>query len=406
MMVFSLGAYSSIGVASQKYHDDDLKRYYSSIITLSLLSYTILALLTYVILSWLGVEKIIILLAAMVEGLAGMCISFANNRFIHSLKAKENFYLSLAVLLSTLITSIVLLNHLDKEINYWGRILGLICPKAIIALIILLSFWKEKSFFVFEYWKFCLYISIPIAVHNVSNLVLSQSDRVMLQGIVSDSEAGVYSLAYGFASILVTIYGALYHTWLPFYLRYAKSGDAASILRHGRNYIRVFSYLMVGFLLIYQEVFRIFADSTYWSGITIIPILLVGFFFMHLYSLSIMYELYNQKSKMMGFATFVTALCNILLNFVFIKRYGALGAAVASSTSYCIEFIIHYLYANSYIKGYYPFKIMNIFPEILIGVLGLCLFIVFHKLVFIRWILAVITGVCLIYSVKKEGSII
>ena len=53
---------------------------------------------------------------------------------------------------------------------------------------------KSKPIFNKKYWKFGLKYSLPIVPHGISQVLLSQFDRIMIRAIVGNSEAGIYSI--------------------------------------------------------------------------------------------------------------------------------------------------------------------------------------------------------------------
>lgn len=69
-----------------------------------------------------------------------------------------------------------------------------------------------------EYLKYGIAVGFPIVFHSLSQQILGQSDRVMMQWFgVNADKIGIYSLFYTISSVLVTILGALNNSWCPFY---------------------------------------------------------------------------------------------------------------------------------------------------------------------------------------------
>lgn len=55
--------------------------------------------------------------------------------------------------------------------------------------------------------------SLPIVPHGISQVLLSQFDRIMIRAIVGNSEAGIYSLAGNIKLILTIITDSIGTTW-------------------------------------------------------------------------------------------------------------------------------------------------------------------------------------------------
>lgn len=409
-MLFSLGIYGTIGVARTRIEKNRQLEYQSSVLFLCTISYCLLSLISFCVLKvFLNhlINDWMLLFFAFIEGFEGCCINFANNKFIYEFKPKKNFFLSLYVSISSITLSLVLIKFFPYNVNYYGRILGLVVSKSLVAVIIWILVIKHgKCLFHAQYWRFCLPLSIPIALHNLSNLILSQSDKVMLQSMEDNDIVGIYSLAYGFGGILVTIYETLYKTWLPFYFEYSREKNQIKIFKHGRNYLQIFTIISLGFLYVYKEVYQIFASRDYWDGMILIPVFVMGFYFMFLYSFSVMYELYNKKTKFMAIATFMSAISNLILNFILINYIGILGAAFASSIAYFLEFLFHYIYACRCVKEEkYPFGFVFFAPYVIVMGIFSGLYVILYNHWIVRWIIASVLGIYLLAAIIKRRSI-
>ena len=212
---------------------------------------------------------------------------------------------------------------LPSSKNYWGRIIGISFTYIIIGTIsAIFIFIKGKVFFNKEYWRFCIPLALPIVFHNLSGLILSQSDRVMLQYSSSFSYVGIYSLAYSFGSIISTIWNALNNSWVPFYYEFTNYNKNAELKEHTKNYTELFTVLSIGFILLSPEVYHVFAGKEYWGGTELITIFAMGFYMIFLYSFHVNYEFYNRKTVTIAIGTMGAAIINIILNYILIKQYG------------------------------------------------------------------------------------
>ena len=77
-----------------------------------------------------------------------------------------------------------------------------------------------------------------------------------------------------------------------------------------------------------------------------IPWLLLGYVFQGGYFMMTNYILYSEKTIYNGIVTIISGLISLLLNFVLIRQYGAVGAAMAFSATYLIYFMITWTVAN------------------------------------------------------------
>ncbi len=398
-----LSVQGTLGMSFVDYDEDERFKYQSSILflgTVIYLLFTTLAVTFFKPIDYILNIGFLSFGLGLIQGYGQGCLNFMNSKNIYEFKAHNNLIITFITSFSSIILSIGLITRLPKDINYYGRMVGYAIPHFIIgigaAAVVLI---RGKSFFVKEYWHYCIPICFPIVFHTLSNLILNQSDRIMLQNMGTNKEVGIYSLAYNFGSIITVIYGALNNSWAPFYMNYMKHNQIIELKTHARNYVRLFTVISIGFLYLQPEVYSIFADKSYWDGNSLIPIFVVGFYLMFLYSFAVNHEFYYKKTKIMALVTVFSAICNITLNYFFIKRIGMMGAALASSLSFGIEFILHYMYAKNCIhEGKFHFNLQFFLPYSVAFLFFYSLFYLLRELWMIRWGIGIMIG---IYQLNK-----
>ena len=407
--VFSLQAAGTIAVARVNFPLGDQEKYQSSVFSLATLCYVGFSALTLVICAIAG-ERIDISFPMVVFGLAqgwGMyCVAVMNSKFTYEFKADKNFFLSVTISACTIGVSIYLIYQFPADINYWGRIIGQSFVYTVIGVFLLVYILRRgKTFYNKTYWKFTLPIAIPTIFHLLAMIVLNQSDKVMLQDMDSNSVVGIYALSCTFATVLSTIYNALNNSWVPFYYEYTKQKQIKEMRTHARNYIELFTIISMGFILLAREVFHTYAKSSFWGGTDLIPVFSIGYYFVFLYSFPVNYEFYNKKTKTIAFGTGGAALCNIFLNYFFIKLWGIRGAVIATAVSHGLQFGFHTICAERINPGEYPFKITDFIP----GFVAICLTCVVYFFTkeswFIRWGIGAVLGMYLIYKIIKRREI-
>ncbi len=411
-IIFGLQTQSSLAVARNEFGKEDQDKYQSSILFLSIVAYITLSLITLYLLDyisiWIDFSNTIVILA-LIQGFGQMVITFVNVKFTYEFKAKQNFAITIALSLTTLALSILLIRIMDNEINYMGRILGLAIPYIVIGFILSnIVIIKGKTFYNKEYWKFCLKLSIPIIVHSISNLVLNQSDRVMLKHYLGNDSAGIYSLAYSFSAVLTALWTALNNTWVPFYYEYTRNREIEKLKSHAQNYLELFTVLASGFVLLHFDVYHLFADRNFWYGTNLIILFSIGFYFMFLYSFPVNYEFYNKKTKLIAIGTILSAVANILLNIFLIEPMGIYGAAIATAISYALQFMFHYISCKVIIKNtdsIYPLGIKVFLPYLFGFALSILLSIGFAQFIIIRWILGFLIGLWELIQINKRKTV-
>lgn len=410
-VIFGLQTQSTIAVSKNEFQGKENIRYQSSVLFLSVLSYAVFSIimLTFTpLFSALLNLEVTMYFAVLLQGFGLFCSQFLNIKFTYEFKADKNLILSIFISLTSVTIAFVMIRIMPADINYWGKILGTLITYALVGgLTCIYIFAKGKTFYNKEFWKFCLPISIPIIFHNLSGLVLNQSDRIMLRNMENDSIVGIYSLAFSFANVLSVIWNALNNSWVPYYYKYTQEGDYESIRKHSKNYAELFTILSAGFILLTPEVYHIFADSTYWLGTKLIPLFALGFYFVFLYSFPVNYEFYNKKTKIIALGTTGAALFNIVLNYFFILEWSMIGATIATVVSHGFQFVFHHICAKIVIKKGDYFYSVKFYCACIFSfccVFALCM-IVGDSYTVIRWGVGIVLGCFELYRIFRRRSI-
>ena len=404
--VLTLQAASTLGVARSNFPEDEQAGYQSSVLFLAT---TIYVSFSFVILLVVGLfVKTVdfrILCLALAQGLAVYIISTVNSKFTFEFKAERNFILALLISILNMVLSLFLVKQFPASTNYMGRILGQVIANTLIAAILYVYLMhRGKTYINTTYWKFSLPIAIPTVFHLLANLVLNQSDKLMLQGMVDSSTVGIYGLAATLANVLMIIYGALNNSWVPFYYEYSRNNQINDIKVHSKNYAELFTVITCGFVLLCPEVFHLYASPEYWGGTVLLPIFAVGEFFVFLYSFPVNYEFYNKKTNIIAVGTTLAALCNIVLNYILIRHLGILGAVIATAIAHLLQFAFHFYRAKTLIEGKFPYTIKMFLPNIAIVISVAVITIAIPGIGVFRWILGFVMGVYMLMKMYKRRA--
>ena len=171
--------------------------------------------------------------------------------------------------------------------------------------------------------------------------------------------------------------------------------------------MEVYTVLSVGFILLAPEVYKIFADNTFWEGSKLIPIFVLSYYINFLCTFPVNYEYYCKKTKMVAVTTVISSLINIGLNLILISKFDIMGAAIATCLSHCIQLSIHYGYSRFFLgKKDYPFGVdmWGKYAFAYLAIMGLVYFT--PGLWHIRWILGAAIGVWELLRIKSRKVLI
>ena len=410
-VIMGIQTCGTISVSRSYFEEKELKSYYSSILSLSCITSVVVTVIVLIFIkpisAFMEMDKLIVCLM-LLQSFGAYAINFVTLKHTYSKQASKNFALSVSVSLLSVIISLILIYMISEfSDRYIGRIIGYCLPNAVIGIVAAIVILVQgKTFFSKGYWKFCIPLCLPLIFHNLSQILLGQSDRIMLQRILNDNSAvGIYSFAFTFTHILNIIWNALNITWVPFYYDYVKQGDVEAIDRKSRNYIFLYTILTVGFILLSPEVIKLFASKDFWSGMYLVPVMAFSCYMIFLYSFPVNFEFYHKKTAVIAAGTFGAGVLNILFNLLLIPVWEIIGAAVATAASYAMLFVFHQLIAKYIVKSNYNYKITRFLPGIAAVIAGSAVFYLTMDLWYIRWAVGATLGIWLIIRVYHNKSI-
>lgn len=410
-VIFTLQTQGTLVNARMEYPEQEQQRYQSAAMGLSL---TVFALCSAVVLAFLGpvsqalkLDRLLIVLM-LIQAFGTYCVNFLNIKFVYEFKAGRNMVMSLAVPLITLALSLALLLPLPQEQRYYGRIVAIAATYGLIGIpggIYILA--KGKQLYNREYWKFCTVLAIPVVFHNLSDLILGQSDKLMLQQMLGEGPVGQYSAALVLGGVMFTIFSALNNTWCPFFFEDMKNGQREKVEGKARNFLELFTVLSVGFILLAREVYHVAVDARFRDSTGLIPVFVASYFLNFLCTFPINYEYYRKQTKAVAAVTIAASLVNLGLNYVFIRWMGMAGAAVATMLSHGLQLLAHHLYTKHRLgKEDYPFPVRMWGKYALAFFAVMALVYLTPNTWLLRWGLGAAIGLWELSRIKKRGVLI
>ncbi len=299
---------------------------------------------------WVGVETAVFQLAmatAVFSGILEIYLSYLRG-------SKQSKKYSILVVLRTgsiLGAAIVLILFLDEK-KYLGKIYaeliltGVFAVYAVIAMIRLARFSFDS-----KYIKYTCRFSIPLIPHAVSRYILGYFDRIIIQQLTTSAATGLYSLAYDVAMSMDVIVMATVKAWQPIFFDEYRKGNFEKINRMAYAYSGYIYFAAVIIILFGADAARLIVPETYFGGLHLIPILVIGYVFVFLYTLFFQYASYAKKTELISLSTLLAAGANIILNYRFIPIYGYEAAAYTTTASFALLFILHYSNARFILRA-------------------------------------------------------
>lgn len=251
---------------------------------------------------------------------------------------------TLFIAVSTPILKIFLINcfqktGVDKSL---GAILGLVIPVTAVGLIAGIGmFARGKCFYKKEFWKFAIVFNIPLIPYYLSQNILNQADRIMIERMDSASSAGIYSVAYSLAMAVSIINAAVNSSFIPWQFQAIEKGEQRRVAKLVDVMMVIVAVCHLLVIFTAPEIMRIFAAKEYYAAIYVIPPVTVGVLVIWLTQIFINVEFYYEKNKHIAISSCVSAGLNVFLNAAAIPRFGYLAAGYTTLICYLANMVFH-----------------------------------------------------------------
>mgnify|MGYP002516410441 CR=1 FL=1 len=407
-IIIGMTLHSCFKSAKYKY-GNKIKEFISSCILLSL--FNLLAWLVIVNILYPVIGKSLQMNRLVVNVLLFNSIGNAIIHYYNSyvgLEFEYKSFLKIAALnsLSSIILSVILMITLCNNDRATGRILGSAIPVILIAIWIVNWFWKNgRPHINLEYWKYALKFSGPTIPHGLSQVVLSQFDRIMISCMCGNTQAGLYSFGYNIYTLMLVTANSLDSVWGPWLFERLHKKNYNSVRSVSGQYafgILVFSCLI---MMAAPEIIVILGTEEYNDAIYVVIPIVLGGFYSFLYTLPVQVEYYYEKTRYIALCSCGAAILNIILNWIFIPKYGYIAAAYTTVVTYLGYFMSHYIIAMKLSDGKLFNNIAMLGVVFISAASGMVALILINKMI-LRWIIIVLVILSYGFWMEKKYKLL
>ena len=280
-------------------------------------------------------------------------------------KRKAVWYSALSIWMSVvglgIGIAIVLILHTGVEGLLWGAIIS-----TVIALPLLwkkslgMPSLKDGNVRSGMGWEIAKY-GIPAMAINVLTWAQSLSDRYILEFFRGGIEVGIYSASYGISEqgiFFITSLFLLASSPICFNI-WESQGIKASqefMKKLTRYYLLVGLPAAVGLTILAKPIVHILVAPKYYPGYMIIPLIASGAFLVgvaHRFTIGLSY---HKRTDLLMFCYLGSVVLNIVLNFIYIPKYGYMAAAGTTFVSYAFLLLSAIFVSRRFFVWEFPFK--------------------------------------------------
>lgn len=267
--------------------------------------------------------------------------------------------------------SILLVLKAPVDLQVEARVTGIASANTLLfTWIFFFIFIKGKKFFVKENWKYALTFCLPLIPHYLSKTILNESDRIMIGSICGESYSAYYSVAYTMAAIMTVFNSAVAQSLDPWIYRSIKNKELSKIGPVSYRIITAIAVINFMVMAIAPEALLILAPENYSQALWVIPPVTASVFFTFMYDLFASFQFYFKKTKLIALGSCIGAVLNIVLNAIFIPKFGFIAAGYTTLVCYILFGVLHYIFmrvtCKKHLDGYRVYD-----PKIIFGIGGI-----------------------------------
>ena len=288
---------------------------------------------------------------------AFLCIPFAYLR--QQKKALKFATLKLLNILLTILLNVIYFAWMGgKDVGY-AFYINLAC-----TVMLALSMVKELTGFRYvldrPLLRRMLSYSWPILVLGIAGILNQTADKMIFPYIYKEADMqtqlGIYGACVKIAMIMAMITQAFRYAYEPIVFAGVKDKDQKDMYAKAMKYFIIFTLLAFLMVMAYLDLLKHLIGNDYWEGLRVVPIVMAAEIMMGIYfNLSFWYKVIDRTIWGAVFSGIGCAVL-LLINFIFVPRYGYMACAWGGFAGYGVAMITSYVVGQKYYPIRYPLQ--------------------------------------------------
>jgi len=296
-----------------------------------------------------------------------LSISFNSifNIFLVLLQAEQKgekyglFYITFN--LTTVIFTIVFLSIFHFKIL--GVLIALLGANIIYFLIVLINIIPKINFYIDKkLLKELIKYSFPLILNGLFSWATIFINKIILNNIKSASSAGIYDIGFYLGSVMIIFPSAINQAYLPWFFEKIKGKrkDRLKIIKFAEFAILFYSFIALVISFYGKDLVTFWVTRDFRDSWMIVPFISFSYVINGIYYFFVNILLYHKRYiKYMPISSFISAIINILLNFLLIPQFGIIGSAFATFIAVFISSLIIVFISDR--LDYFAFNRIKIF---------------------------------------------
>jgi len=283
-------------------------------------------------------------------GLFAIIYSVYQQTLIPQKKSGQAATISMIKGYSVIVITIIFICLL-KDNRYLGQVWATLLVGFVLSVYFLVKIKKYAKFsFNLKHIKYIIAYSAPLIPHRLSGIILAQFDRIMINSTIDSASAGLYSLGYNVGMLLLMVITSTQMALTPDFFRFLDNAEHDRLNKLVGKLFSIVTVTAMGLVFFAKEIVILLADRKFYPGLSVVPIVVIGYVFYAMFMIYGRYIGYAKKTVFTSMVTLTAGVANIVLNVIFIPRYGYIAAAYTTVVSYFIMFLLAWIVSKMILK--------------------------------------------------------
>jgi O-antigen/teichoic acid export membrane protein len=249
----------------------------------------------------------------------------------------------------------------------WGVLIG-----AFVSTI--MGWWSIRNYVYWSgdcrnWWRRLLKFSAPLVPNMIFIYLLNTCDRWFVSHYNGQAALGLYAIGAKFALLVYFAANMFRLAWWPVAMDAMHSEEGPELFRTiARLYLGAGAIFVVLITVMSPYILNWFTTVVYLPAYPIIGILSWYAVFYGFYLIGAAGILKSEKTFISPFLIGTAVLCDIILNLLLVPRYGGVGAAIATSTSFGIWIILAVIISEKLWPVHHRFFLLSC--QVITGIIG------------------------------------
>lgn len=199
-------------------------------------------------------------------------------------------------------------------------------------------------------WSGMLKYAMPMIPNSAMWWINNSSDRYLVTFVISTAANGIYSVAYKIPSIFSVLTSVFMQAWqISVVDDFGTKEGTAFFNKTYDFYLRCCITVSSLLILVSKILAKFLFLNEFFSAWKFSIILILGFCFHSIAGFLGTVYTTAKKTNMLFVSTTISAVFNIVFTFVLLKLFGVMGAAIATTLSYLLVYVIRRIDSKKYI---------------------------------------------------------